>query len=172
MLSPKRAGSPVDGAQALHLGSAQTRLERLSHGWQQGLHRVAHLGEEPVAQTVAAGFEQVRQAPQGEGSLSQLRLEEPPGIGDGQGLVDEAERPVQVVFFQVRQEHVGLVDGTDRPMDDLHLDLISTQLLEAVGAAWSVGAKIEWQGLRSGPLRRVPLRWWQWVESDTGEGKP
>ena len=33
----------------------------------------------------------------------------------------------------------------------------SHQLLEAVGAAWSVGAKIEWQGFRSGPLRRVPL---------------
>ena len=82
------------------------------------LHRIAHLGDQPVAQTVAAGLEQGREAPLGEGALPQLRLEEPPGIGDGQGLVDEAECPVQVVFLQVREEHVGLpAPGLEQAVD-------------------------------------------------------
>jgi hypothetical protein len=118
-LQPERPGRLLEPARALHQGTAEPVFERLRDQGQQPLGRVAHQRNHALGHTIAPIPEQPGQLGLAETASTSLRLDQPLGLQYGERLVQEGQRSAQIIFLEVREQHVGFL--RPRSVDAGHL---------------------------------------------------
>lgn len=108
-LLPNAACRPVQSADPFDLGPAQPRLQGLGDHREQGVHRVTHLRDQSVAQAETTLPQQRLETPLRDVGDAGFLFEQALGVEDGACLVDEAQSTAQIIFTQVREEHVRFV---------------------------------------------------------------
>lgn len=113
-LLPQGTGGPIERADPLHLGTAHPGLQGLRQGRDEALDGVDHLREQALTHGVAPAPQPIDRVPLAQSGAADLAPEQRDGLQDRPGLLDEAQRPTQVVFLEVSKEH-GRLPGP-RPL--------------------------------------------------------